>query len=156
MVHIYHHFFTEGVGMRQLMDYYFVLRTVLCPKVSSFKSVSEPVEVQEVSKVINDLGLGRFAAGVMYVMQSVFGMDDEYLLCPPDQKAGAMILEEVMARGNFGKMSDKDILQMNLVNRTWYKIKMAWEYRYLDSGFWFWNSVYTLRKAIWKRKNNYK
>lgn len=28
MVHIFHHLFTEGIGLRQLMDYYFLLRSV--------------------------------------------------------------------------------------------------------------------------------
>ena len=44
----------------------------------------------------------RFASGLMWVMQEVFGMKEEYLLCVPNEKEGRFILQEVMMTGNMG------------------------------------------------------
>ena len=57
-VHIYHHFITEGVGLRQLMDYYFVIQTL---SISPLKGEC----IEDVREVISELGLDRFASALM-------------------------------------------------------------------------------------------
>lgn len=148
MVHTYHHFFTEGVGMRQLMDYYFVLRA------KGFKVPGS--KVQEVSSTIESLGLKRFAQGVMWIMESVFGLDKECLLFEADPEAGVMLLSEVMARGNFGKMDENSVLEKDLMGRSWQKLAFAWKNRRLAPDFWFWNPIHSTKLALWKRMNGYK
>lgn len=95
LVHIYRHLFSEGVGLRQLMDYYHVLRT-------GFSSGQKAASV----KVIESLGLGRFAAAVMYVLGYVFGLEKECMLVDPDSRRGEKLLEEVLRAGNFGHGDD--------------------------------------------------
>ena len=51
---------------------------------------------------IKHLGLGRFAAAVMYVQQRIFELEDDYLLCEPNEKMGRMLLTEIKRSGNFG------------------------------------------------------
>ena len=100
MVHIYHHLITEGVGMRQLMDYYFVLRTV-----SSFDSTQEPsskVSSSKIQGVIHELGLDRFASALMWVLGHVFGLQKEYMLWEPCEEDGRLLLDEIERSGNFG------------------------------------------------------
>lgn len=153
MVHTFHHFFTEGVGMRQLMDYYFVLKSL---NNNHDNDTANTYDDDNVLRIISDLGLERFTAGVMNIMQTVFGLDEKMLLCEADPEAGAMILSEVMARGNFGNMSEDNVLEKNLAGRSWQKFWFAWRYRRLSPWFWFWNPIYTIRKSFWKKINNYK
>lgn len=97
LLHTYRHFLYEGVGLRQLMDYYFVL--------------SNPVVVDSMRHntitTVNEFGMTRFTKGVMWIMKDVFGMDEQHLLCEPDEKEGRYILNEVMTGGNFGHHDER-------------------------------------------------
>ena len=46
----------------------------------------------------------RFCFNV--VMKEVFGMEDEYLLCDPDEKEWRFLLNEIMNTGKYGTWGD--------------------------------------------------
>ena len=48
------------------------------------------------------LGLWKFAGAVMYVLREVMGLDEKRMICAPDERRGRLLLEEIMAGGNFG------------------------------------------------------
>lgn len=91
LVHIYRHFFYEGIGLRQMLDFYYVL----C------QGCSEQ-ERRETVRILDSLKMCRFARAVMYVLQTVFGMEDKYLLVDADEKEGRFLLDEILLAGNFG------------------------------------------------------
>ncbi len=95
MMHIFRHVFHEGIGLRQLMDYYFVL-THLTDE-----------ERKWAYGKLKWLGLEKVTSAVMYVMKAVFLMDDKYLLCSPSERTGKYLLEEILAGGNFGKFGEQ-------------------------------------------------
>ncbi|MGN0282193.1 MAG: nucleotidyltransferase family protein [Prevotella sp.] len=95
LTHIYRHFLFEGIGLRQLMDYYFVLRNV--------NLNLDGESYLNLNKLLRELRLMRFAAAVMWVLGHVFGLEREYMLCEPDEKEGRFILDEIMQTGNFGQ-----------------------------------------------------
>lgn len=95
LLHIFRHVFHEGIGLRQLMDYYFVLRNV-----NVILNVNRNANA---IKALREMGLLRFAAAVMYDEREVFGLQKEYMLCEPDEKAGQNLLDEIMRAGNFGQ-----------------------------------------------------
>ena len=111
LLHTYRHFLYEGVGMRQLMDYYFVLRA----------SNSNADSNANLIALLKEFGMTRFASGVMWIMAHVFANENENsnencrqngslnpkpstlnLPIEPDEKEGRYILSEVMTGGNFG------------------------------------------------------
>lgn len=92
LLHIYRHFLYEGVGLRQIVDYYMVLRMVH----DSRLMVNEYVET------VREFGMEKFAKGLMWVMHETLGMPNKWMLWDPDEKEGKYILEQVMTGGNFG------------------------------------------------------
>lgn len=89
--HIYKHLFSEGIGLRQLMDYFFLL-----------KCGFTETEKKECVATIKHLGMFKFAGAVMFVLQKVFGLQDELCLVRPNEKAGEFLLSEILISGNFG------------------------------------------------------
>lgn len=82
----------EGIGLRQLVDYYYVL-------------ISDDLLLirDRVQKKLKELGLWKFAGGIMYIMQEVFGMPASRLIVPPNEKYGKFVQNEVLEAGNFGR-----------------------------------------------------
>ena len=102
MMHIFRHVFHEGIGLRQLMDYYFVLVNM-----NHNENDNENENLVDVMETLQSMGLMRFTEAVMYVMKVVFQMDDRYLLCMPSKETGEFLLEEIFRGGNFGKFEEQ-------------------------------------------------
>ena len=173
LTHIYSHLMNEGIGLRQLLDYYYVLcdfykvyQNFSNPSVSLSKGSStfspspsssgsgdvtallgarnryalrladhqrstpdcagwdrrdaigdmtsataarssfaanSSAAIDRVQKELKELGLWKFAGGIMYIMQEVFGMPASRLIVPPNEKYGRFVLNEVLEAGNFGR-----------------------------------------------------
>ena len=95
MAHMYRHYIVGGLGLRQMMDYYYVLREL------------PAVERGPAMKTLKRLGMGRFAAATMLVLQYNFGLEDEYLLCKPDMKRGPKLVNDTFSMGNFGVLDPR-------------------------------------------------
>ena len=179
LTHIYAHLMNEGIGLRQLLDYYYVLcdfykvyqnfskthpssltlkgGSTAFPKPLSPQGTgdvtapprrSEPLRskvggpskvspdcagwdrlsiegdnsagsttavtssastaLDVVQKELKELGLWKFAGGIMYIMQEVFGMPASRLIVPPNEKYGKFVLNEVLEAGNFGRHDDRN------------------------------------------------
>lgn len=99
LLHIYKHIFEEGIGLRQLMDYYFVLAN------DEFRPSA--ADIQHTNAMIRQLHLERLAGAVMYVLHEVMALPDERLLCPPRKDEGLALLSEIMQSGNFGHFDSR-------------------------------------------------
>ena len=90
MCHLYTHIFEGGIGLRQLMDYYFALRVwhndvMECKDLQSQGMWSEglgtPVmSAQEVMAVLHSFGMAKFAGAVMWVLNEVFAIPTRQLM----------------------------------------------------------------------------
>lgn len=106
LLHIYRHLFSEGIGLRQLMDYYFVLQS--CLKLENADEIKERIKT-----TIRVLGLGDFVSALMWVMQKVFGLESNVLPWVPNQEMGEFLLEEILQMGNFGHADNRFKLDKN-------------------------------------------
>ena len=93
LTHLYHHFFDEGIGMRQIIDYYYVasMLNINCEMLTWLQ------------KDLKHLGLWKFAGAVMYVLHEALGLSEEKMIAPMDEKRGKLLLAEVLNGGNFGQ-----------------------------------------------------
>lgn len=135
LAHMMHHFFDEGIGLRQMMDYYFVLKARnrdsgnLGIRNSGFGD-SGNLGNTEFGKTLRYLGLWKFAGAVMYVMQEVFALEEQCMIAPVDERRGETLLAEILKGGNFGKYSGltKHSAGGKYFAKTWRNIKLVREY----------------------------
>lgn len=112
--HLHRHIFTEGIGLRQLLDYYFVLvkwHTDLTNLTDSNKSLPQMTQINTdldtLRHELKYLGLWKFAQAVMFVMKEVFGLSEDRMIVPMDEREGRFLLDEIMRGGNFGQYDDR-------------------------------------------------
>lgn len=143
--HIYRHLFDEGVGLRQLLDYYYVLRQGFTEE-----------EREETVGVLCRLKMKRFAASVMWVLKEVFGMEERYMLVAPNEKEGRFLLDEIMIAGNFGHHDPRIIrskderLFIRFVRRTVRNLRFLRSYPSEVIG----SPIFKIWQRIWMLKYN--
>lgn len=98
MNHIYRHLLDEGVGLRQVFDFYVLLKDYNKERIVS----TELMRKEEIMKIISSCGMKRFATALMYVLKNIFHVGDDELICGISEKDGLFLLDEIMMAGNFG------------------------------------------------------
>lgn len=95
LLHLYHHYFYEGVGLRQIVDYYYVV-------------INDEVLIirDTLQEELKHLGLWKFAGSVMYVLHEALGLPEEKMIALMDVKRGKL-LAEILSGGNFGQYDER-------------------------------------------------
>ena len=106
LIHLYKKLFCESIRFSHLYDYYLVLHKFrdeggeFSGESLGFRDESLG-EKDSVMNIIEHVGMKKFAGAVMYVLQTVFGMPDEYLICKPDARHGSFVLNMVTLAGEY-------------------------------------------------------
>ena len=113
-----HHFFDEGIGLRQFIDYYYLLQNRI--------EFGNEILV----KTLCHLNLYKFAGAVMYVEHEVLGLEDKYLIVPVDERRGKTLLAEIVKGGNFGRSSGltQNSTSKKYFLKTWRNMHFIREY----------------------------
>lgn len=140
LAHMMHHYFDEGIGLRHMIDYYYLLE----------KAHQEKISLSETVDKLGKLGLLNFAKAVMYIMHQVLGMDMDHLIVPMDSKRGEALLDEILLGGNFGKYSgltEHSIGMKNLLKyrRTFHFIRKYPGEAFCEPIFRTWHYFYRLK-----------
>lgn len=96
LIHINRHIYSEGIGLRQLLDYCFILKH------------STKEERDKSFALLCDLGLRKFVGAIMFIENVVFGIEKEIMFCQPNEEEGRFLLEEIMSGGNFGHYDERN------------------------------------------------
>ena len=97
--HIYRHLFEEGIGLRQLLDYYQLLVNT--------EVASDSEKKATILRQLKRCNMMTIARAVMYVLRESFGMKEKYMIVEPDEKTGKFVLNEIMLTGNFGQYDER-------------------------------------------------
>ena len=96
LLHLYHHYFYEGIGLRQIVDYYYVVIN------------DEALMIRDtLLGELKHLGLWKFAGAVMYVLHEALGLPEGKMIVPMDEKRGKLLLTEILNGGNFGQYDER-------------------------------------------------
>ena len=95
--HMFLHVLQEGLGLRQVMDYYYLLKSEDRGDKISFENT------------LKWLGLYPFAGAMMYVLKKVFSLDDKFMIATMNERKGKFLLEEILQSGNFGRLDERNV-----------------------------------------------
>lgn len=145
LVHIYRHLFGEGIGLRQLMDYYYVL----CQGFTEEERL-------ETLRVLKSLNMLRFTKAVMYVLQTVFAIQDRFMLIESDEKEGRFLLNEIMLAGNFGHYDTriKRIANESSVHVFYRRVKRNSRFLRSYPSEVFWTPLFKIWHFCWRLYKN--
>ena len=166
--HCFDHFLGHGVGLRQVMDYYFVLRTQdgeLRRSRSARRDalpaeddkLGDDIELANTLRWLKKLGLMRFAGAMMWVMREAFGLEQEYMLVEPDEKEGRFLLEEIFQTGNMGHHEQRNWGSLKTpASRFLYNLRRDWHFlsHYPQEVCWqpFFSIWMNIRRVFWTKK----
>lgn len=168
--HIKRHFINEGIGLRHILDLYFVLKAFCC---------ENSYDTESLRQRIDELGMKKFFSGMLWVMQEVLFNDDENLaskencnpnaqasrsvgtnacLCKnlkiePDERLGRFILQEIMQGGNFGHHDErlKGVNEMGFWKRWKQFLSVSFvRARYFPADV-FWSYVFRAQIGVWRK-----
>ena len=143
LLHIYRHLFQEGIGLRQLLDYYFVLQ-----------QEATETEKKECRRLLRGFGLESFAAATTYVLQKIFGLESDRQIVAPDKRRGEFLLKEVMLAGNFGKYDSRYTIVSkekefaHFLNSMRRIARLIFQY----PGETLWSPYFKIRHYFWRKK----
>lgn len=89
--HMMRHFFTQGIGLRHAIDYYYLLQQDITEEQKS-----------ELVHVLKRCGMYKFFRAMMWIETSVLGLNKNADIVPVHERAGLLILREMLKGGNFG------------------------------------------------------
>jgi len=142
LLHILRHVLFEGVGLRQVMDFYYILTTL------------KPEEREETSALMREYGLGKFTSALMHVEQQVFGLEEDKMLCAPDQRLGRKLLDEIMIAGNFGRFDTRNEIKKDdsLLKRAVLRTRRLLRYFNLSPSEVLWAPVFKTWQYFWRMR----
>lgn len=144
LIHIYRHLFEEGIGLRQLLDYYFVLLA------------SSEEERKDAYDMVCKLGMQKFAAAVMYVLRVSFDLKEELMLCKESSERGRELLDEIMIGGNFGKFDTRyGVRRKGRLNRGFNTIERNKRFFCSYPSEILWAPVWKMWHWCWRKKHGY-
>jgi hypothetical protein len=145
MAHMFHHYLEGGLGMRQMMDYYYILR------------VLDPTKKLRVMKALRHLGMGRFTAAMMEAIQVSFGLESQYLLCDPNRKRGRRLMNDALNGGNFGVLDHRNHARKDesRLRRFFRKTARVWSYLIDYPREVIWAPYARLKHYFWRLRKGY-
>lgn len=129
--HIQRHFVAGGIGFKQVVDYFVLLRN------------SSASDREEVACRLRKFGLYRTCCALMWVLGYVFGLERERMLCAPDAVRGKLMLEQILRGGNFGYYEKGE--RLSIILRWFFRRRRALR---------FWSFAPT--EVIWSEVNYWK
>ena len=144
MAHISNHIIHEGIGLRQLVDYYCVLK----------QGFTED-EKRRDAVLLRRFGLYDMACAVMYVLQEVLHLEERLLLVPVDERRGRFLLNEIMLAGNFGQYDERVDHHVSQMGRNIQRLKRNLRLMWYFPSECLWEPVFRIYHFFWRMWHKY-
>ena len=162
LIHLQNHLIGEGIGLRQMMDYYYLLTTGNGQRgtddgqrtTRNRQRTTDNGAGVDVQEMIDQLGLKDFAGATMWVLHEVFGLEERSFIVPADKELGAFLLQEIMLSGNFGQYDVRIDRrhQQHLLSRVWFRFVRSLKFYKMCGAEIRWAIPFKLWHYFWRKQ----
>lgn len=152
--HVYNHLLHEGIGLRQIIDYFYLLCSEDKLRILRPEGLSVACNDNgQLTILLRHLGLYKIAGAMMWVLNEVLGLPEEYLIAPKDEKRGKVLISEIMKGGNFGHYDAENQKANNAIKKNLQRIKRDMRMmRYFPSEC-LWEPVFRVYHFFWRLRH---
>ncbi len=100
----------------------------------------------------------RFAGALMYALQKLLGLSEDYLLCPAVEKDGIFLMNEILISGNFGHddprkgiISEERGYLRSRVSQALRRFKRNIRFLTIYPGEVIWEPIVRVEHLVWKK-----
>lgn len=138
LLHMWHHLLSTRNNLKQFIDYYYLLKREFTAS-----------QREAIACLFEELGVLKYARGVMWVEHEALGLERERLLVEPDEAVGRLLLRETI---HYGEKEEKHNKMSFLLE---YMTNNAKLFRHFPSSVLI-APIYLIWHQWWKLKMNYR
>lgn len=95
LAHIKRHYFESGIGLRQVIDFYYLLKS------------AQNEDRIFVSEKLKTVGLHSIAEAMMWVLINALKIETNKVILLPNERKGKMLFSSIIKGGNFGQYTER-------------------------------------------------
>lgn len=140
LAHVYNHLLHEGIGLRHIIDYFYVLKS--------------NTNKTDICDTLRYLGLEKIAGAMMWVLHEKLGLGEGYLIAPIDAKRGELLLNEILRGGNFGQYDSDNNKASSRLKKNVQRVKRDLRLMRFFPSECLWEPLFRVYHLFWRLRYN--
>ncbi len=145
LVHIYRHLFSTGISMKQLVDYYIVLRA----SANVCNNDVDDLQKKALIRQLKELHMERFVSALMWIMYEYMGVPKDWLIFEPDAKRGCCLWSEILKSRDDSLKSKNETGNIHFFGNVYFKMKKSIRLFRFGPGEVFFSLIWRIWHALY-------
>lgn len=141
--HLFRHYLIDRLSLKQVIDYFYLIKS---REINYYKNSYFLINNQ-----LKYLGLYNFACALMWLLNNVFGLEEDYLFAPLDEKRGRKLLDDI----NTAKFEKTSYVSQSFLRNNIMISKRIIPLMFFYPSECLWEPFFRIFNYLWRIKYNH-